>query len=152
MEDEEFCYCHHDDTDEYHDCLDYMGCEECPYYYAEEAIELVNIENECVNRAENCNRKCNECDLVQDTNDLLDLYKHIPEWLEELKALSLEHKMPKTNEAIARHVGYETGYNKAIDDLREKLMHSGFIFTQHALNIFDEIAEQLKEGGESDNI
>ena len=35
MDDEEFCYCHNDDTDEYHDCLDYMECEECPYYYAD---------------------------------------------------------------------------------------------------------------------
>ena len=35
MDEEEFCYCHHDDTDEYHDCLDYMGCEDCPYYYAD---------------------------------------------------------------------------------------------------------------------
>lgn len=26
-------YCHYDYEDEYHDCLDYMGCEECPYYY-----------------------------------------------------------------------------------------------------------------------
>ena len=34
MYEEDFCYCHHDDTDEYHDCLDYMECEECPYYYA----------------------------------------------------------------------------------------------------------------------
>ena len=33
MDEEEFCYCHNDDTDEYHDCLDYMECEECPYYY-----------------------------------------------------------------------------------------------------------------------
>ena len=24
-----------DYTDEYHDCLDYMECEECPYYYAD---------------------------------------------------------------------------------------------------------------------
>ena len=32
---EDFCYCHIDDTDEYHDCLDYMECEECPYYYAD---------------------------------------------------------------------------------------------------------------------
>ena len=31
----ELRYCHHDDTDEYHDCLDYMECEECPYYYAD---------------------------------------------------------------------------------------------------------------------
>ena len=39
---------------------------------------------------------------------------------------------------------YEQGYNKAIDDVREKLLKNGFIFTEHALNVFDEIAEQLK--------
>ena len=36
MYEDEFCYCHNDDTDEYHDCLDYMECEECPYYYADD--------------------------------------------------------------------------------------------------------------------
>ena len=37
MNEEDFCYCHyHDDTYEYFDCLDYMECEECPYYYADE--------------------------------------------------------------------------------------------------------------------
>ena len=35
MDEDELRYCHHDDTDEYHDCLDYMECEECPNYYAE---------------------------------------------------------------------------------------------------------------------
>ena len=35
MDEEELCYCHHDDTDECHSCLDYMECEECPYYYAD---------------------------------------------------------------------------------------------------------------------
>ena len=35
MDEEDFCYCHNDDTDEYHDCLDYMEREECPYYYAD---------------------------------------------------------------------------------------------------------------------
>ena len=35
MDEDEFYYyyCHYDYTDEYHDCLDYMECEECPYYY-----------------------------------------------------------------------------------------------------------------------
>ena len=28
-------YCHYDYEDEEHDCLDYMECEECPYYYAD---------------------------------------------------------------------------------------------------------------------
>ena len=35
MDEEDFCYCHNDDTDDCHDCLDYMECEECPYYYTE---------------------------------------------------------------------------------------------------------------------
>ena len=55
----------------------------------DEAIALVKIENECIKRAENCNRKCNECDLVQNTDTLLDLYGKLVEWLEELKALRL---------------------------------------------------------------
>ena len=28
-------YCHYDYYDEEHDCLDYMECDECPYYYAD---------------------------------------------------------------------------------------------------------------------
>ena len=28
-------YCHFNYDDEEHDCLDYMECEECPYYYAD---------------------------------------------------------------------------------------------------------------------
>ena len=45
MDEEEYCYCHNDDTDEYHDCLDYMECEECPYYYADldQAVEQMII-------------------------------------------------------------------------------------------------------------
>ena len=39
---------------------------------------------------------------------------------------------------------YQLGYNKAIDDIKEKLMQNGFIYTQHALDVFNEIAEQLK--------
>ena len=35
MYEDELRYCHNDDTDEYHACLDYMECEECPYYYAD---------------------------------------------------------------------------------------------------------------------
>ena len=28
-------YCHYDYNDEVHDCLDYMECDECPYYYTD---------------------------------------------------------------------------------------------------------------------
>ena len=37
-------------------------------------------------------------------------------------------------------------YNKAIDDIKEKLLQNGFIYTQFSLDVFNEIAEQLKEG------
>lgn len=42
--------------------------------------------------------------------------------------------------------GKADGYNKAIDDIKEKLMQNGFIYTQHALDVFNEIEEQLKAG------
>lgn len=32
-----------------------------------------------------------------------------------------------------------------IDEVKEKLMSNGFIWTQHALEVWNEIAEQLKE-------
>ena len=38
------------------------------------------------------------------------------------------------------------GYRKALDDIKEELMKNGFICTQHALDVFDGIAKQLKEG------
>ena len=44
----------------------------------------------------------------------------------------------------------EQAYNKAIDDIKEKLMQNGFIYTQHALDVFNEIAEQLKAGGKNE--
>ena len=31
----EYCHYDYDYDDEEHDCLDYMDCDECPYYYAD---------------------------------------------------------------------------------------------------------------------
>ena len=39
MNDIDYSYCHIDEyaeDDDYHCCLDYMECEECPYYYEDE--------------------------------------------------------------------------------------------------------------------
>ena len=52
----------------------------------DEAIALVKIERECVIRADNCDRKCEKCDLLQDSSNLIDMYEQLAEWLEELKA------------------------------------------------------------------
>lgn len=43
------------------------------------AIELLKIERECINRnnqpfGQNCDRKCDKCDLVQNTDELLEMY------------------------------------------------------------------------------
>ena len=35
MDEDELRYCNKDDTEEYQECLDYMECEESPYYYAD---------------------------------------------------------------------------------------------------------------------
>lgn len=41
---------------------------------SEEIVRLLRIERECVSRNENCDRQCNKCDLIQNTNKLLEMY------------------------------------------------------------------------------
>lgn len=48
------------------------------------AIELLKIERECINRnnqpfGKNCNRECSKCDLVQNTEELLEMYDFVIE-------------------------------------------------------------------------
>ena len=114
----------------------------------DEAIALVKIERECVIRADVCDRKCEKCDLLQDSTKLTDMYEQLAEWLEELKAIKdgsipiiqgkaeLElHDKAIRNEAIDdfvhecdKYCGFYSGKNKSIT--REDIL---------------EIAEQLKE-------
>ncbi|MEE3417147.1 MAG: hypothetical protein VZR53_17520 [Prevotella sp.] len=43
-----------------------------------EALELLKIEQACIRKAdEGCNRKCEECFLVQPTEKLLDMYAYL---------------------------------------------------------------------------
>ena len=77
------------------------------------------------------------------------VFIQLAEWLEELKVYQ-QHEIICNN-------GYNEGYNKAIDDF-VKLVH------KHDWNIrninensfiygaIDTLAEQLKEGGENDNL
>ena len=101
----------------------------------EEAIakykEITNTDAVCPGH---CNIPCDKC--VQESEQLV-------EWLEELKVYQ-QHE-------IICNKGYNAGYNKAIDDIKEKLVQNGFIYTQHALDVFNEIAEQLKEGKVNEN-
>lgn len=42
-------------------------------------IELLQIEKECItrNNGVNCDRNCDKCDLVQDSQELLDMYEEV---------------------------------------------------------------------------
>lgn len=116
----------------------------------DEAITLVNIEKECINRADNCNRKCNECDLVQDSNKLLDLYEQLAEWLEELKAYREIGTIEECKNSV---LDIAKAYNKAINDSANRfisLCDDGEFMNR--LNEFPattilEMAKQLKVGG-----
>ena len=99
--------------------------------------EIANTDANC---PAHCNISCDKC--VQES-------KQLAEWLEELKVYQ-QHEIICNN-------GYNKGYNKAIDDF-VKLVH------KHDWNIrninensfiygaIDTLAEQLKSGGENDNL
>lgn len=50
-----------------------------------EEIKLLNIERNCVRHADVCNRECDKCKLVQDTDELLEMYDDVVKDLEKLK-------------------------------------------------------------------
>ena len=99
--------------------------------------EIANTDANC---PAHCNIPCDKC--LQESEQLA-------EWLEELKIYQ-QHE-------IICNKGYNAGYNKAIDDF-VKLVH------KHDWNIrninensfiygaIDTLAEQLKAGGENDNL
>ena len=95
-----------------------------------------------------------------------EYHEHIAEWLEELKVYQ-QHE-------IICNKGYNAGYNKAIDDFAENISLEisesliwGMIadcfkyknlndtsdkIVDYVINTANEIAEQLKAGGENDNL
>ena len=91
------------------------------------------------------NKGCKKC---------AEEHRQLVKWLEELKDYRDKNKMvvridvDSIKDKIEELSKYaESQYDKAIDDIKEKLMQNGFIYTQHALDVFNEIAEQLKAGG-----
>lgn len=51
----------------------------------DKAIKLLIIERNCVRHADVCNRECDKCKLVQDTDELLEMYDDVVKDLEKLK-------------------------------------------------------------------
>ena len=106
----------------------------------DEAIALVKIERECVTRADVCDRKCEKCDLVQDSGKLIDMYEQLAEWLEDYKRIKM---------LIPIEQSLKNEYNKAIDDFVnacEKQFTT--MYGQRYVDMRDivNIAEQLKAG------
>ena len=84
----------------------------------DEAIALVKIERECVIRADACDRKCEKCDLLQDSTELTDMYEQLAEWLEDYKRIKM---------LIPIEQALKAEYNKAIDDFIKAVdKHCGY--------------------------
>ena len=123
--------------------------------------EAIEYEKESL---QNCKRMLEEIYEDNLENKILKFevkqHEHLVEWLEELKLYKslapreLVSEKQKNDRVIEYSKGFDygfnTGYNKALDDIKEKLMQNGFIYTQHALDVFNEIAEQLKVGVTND--
>ena len=118
----------------------------------DEAIALVKIERECVIRADVCDRKCEKCDLLQDSTELTDMYEQLAEWLEELKVLK-----QRKSDIMDSFCKYDVSSfeelvtntrNKAIDDFVKeyKSCDNRSIQCKKFLNCADCIVEQLKVG------
>lgn len=58
----------------------------------EEIVRILRIERECVSRADECDRQCNRCELVQNTDKLLDVYENAIYKLEMLSEFEKEYR------------------------------------------------------------
>lgn len=99
--------------------------------------EITNTDANC---PAHCNISCDKC--VQES-------KQLAEWLEELKIYQ-QHE-------IICNKGYNAGYNKAIDDFVKLVHKHDWNIRNINENLFiygaiDTLAEQLKAGGENDNL
>ena len=113
----------------------------------DEAIALVKIERECVIRADVCDRKCEKCDLLQDSTELTDMYEQLADWLEELKCYKNDNDFSGYADRLHK-IAFNSGYNKALDDFVNACKEdiSCQTFGLH-INGIERIAEQLKVGG-----
>ena len=112
--------------------------------------EITNTDAIC---PAHCNISCDKC--VQESEQLV-------EWLEELKNYRDKNKMvvrvdvenmDSIKDKIDELSKYaESQYNKAIDDFVKEVKNLIVDLNVIRFKDIDEIAEQLKEGGENDNL
>lgn len=95
-------------------------------------------ELECARYGKRTVESCEKLECIKCAEE----HEQLAKWLEDYKRIKM---------LIPIEQALKAEYNKAIDDIKEKLMQNGFIYTQHALDVFNEIAEQLKAGGKNEN-
>ena len=48
------------------------------------ALELMEIELECITRADYCGRNCHDCDIVQDAAELKEAYRYVIDMMKRM--------------------------------------------------------------------
>ena len=125
----------------------------------DEAIEhVIEVAKEQKLRSGICTTNDNECDKFSSCIKCAEEHEQLAEWLEELKMYKslapreLVSEKQKNDRAIEYNKGFDygfnTGYNKAIDDFAEKMKYEYGSDEIH--ETIDEIAEQLKAGVTND--
>ena len=127
------------------------------------------VANEQKRRSGVCVQNDSECDKFSTCLKCAEEHEQLAEWLELLKWYEQGMEdIPSESGVLPKDV-YHAGYNKAIDDFAEKLKAKcdGIIKDKWNSNVapvswaeayadfkddIDEIAEQLKAGGENDNL
>ena len=161
-------YCHNDGSDEEHDCLDYMECEQCPYYYADLddlEVQIMTIDEAIAHAKEKAKKKMAAYENHYDKDAhyyprqckrYAKQQEQLAEWLEELKEL---------RNMTAGHlyaVAFNRGYLKAEKEVRNKAIDDFVKFANTMPTVetkdgeirpmwLEEIAEKLKAGGENEN-
>ena len=119
------------------------------------------VANEQKRRSGICVQNNSECDKFSACLKCSKEHEQLAEWLEELKILREEKSefqiIAKDIAEYNYEMGMENGYNKAIDDLLEDANEMAIevdvdTYTMKAIGIglLENIAEQLKVGGENE--
>lgn len=58
----------------------------------DKAIKVMKNELECVKKADKCDRHCEDCPLVMEAEDIIEVYKWIIKILEDKKQLQLANR------------------------------------------------------------
>ena len=122
----------------------------------EAIVHAREVANEQKRRSGICVQNDLECDKFSSCLKCAEEHEQLAEWLEELKAIK-DGSIPIIHGKAELELHDKAIRNKALDDLsntlKENYDYLPQIFTKEAfVRYIDEYAEQLKAGGENDNL